>query len=137
VPAAVLENFADYIILAFTKKQIDEKLNRIYGSVEQQIAIKEANSSNKFINREIISISTSKKSYLIVSYIAFSKTVIQLVKDLFKTYVNDQIVYLEGVFKKIMKAGKYNNNAELWKVASIAFLDVVNHGLNALDCIGD
>ncbi|CAG8843181.1 26933_t:CDS:2, partial [Racocetra persica] len=72
-------------------------------SVEQQIAIKETNSSNKHINREIIGISTSKKSYSIVSYIAFFKTVIQLVKDLFKTYVNDQIVYLDGIFRKIMK----------------------------------
>ncbi|CAG8763007.1 14889_t:CDS:2, partial [Racocetra persica] len=144
VPAAVLENFADYITLAFTKKQMDEKLNVIYGSVEQQIAIKEANSSNKHINGEIIGISTSKKSYSIVSYIAFSKTVMQLVKDLFKTYVNDQIVYLEGAYSVPMKlkydcplSGKYDDNAELWKVASIAFLDVVNHGLNALDRIGD
>ncbi|CAG8514556.1 6464_t:CDS:10, partial [Cetraspora pellucida] len=151
VPAAVLENFADYITLAFTKKQMDKELNNgIYGSVEQQIAIKDANSNNKPINEEIIEISTSKKSYSIVSYVAFSKTVMQLVKDLFKTYVNDQIVYLDGVFKKIMKAysvpmklkydcplsGKYDN-AELWKVASIAFLDVVNHGLNALNRIGD
>ncbi|CAG8704246.1 2805_t:CDS:10, partial [Dentiscutata erythropus] len=151
VPAVVLENFADYIILAFTKKQMDEKPKGIYGSVEQQILTKEANSSNKFLNGEIIGISKSKKSYSTVTYIAFSKTVMQLAKDLFKTYVNDQIVYLEGIFKKIMKAygvpmklkydcplsGKYDDNAELWKVASTAFLDVVNHGLCALDRIGD
>ncbi|KAF0554404.1 endosomal peripheral membrane protein [Gigaspora margarita] len=151
VPAVILENFADYITLAFTKKQMDEKLKGIYGSVEQQILIKEANSSNKLINEEIVGISTSKKSYSTVTYIAFSKTVMQLVNDLFKTYVNDQIIYLERVFKKIMKAysvpmklkyncplsGKYDNNTVLWKVASIAFLDVVNHGLCALDRIGD
>ncbi|CAG8495454.1 3413_t:CDS:10, partial [Scutellospora calospora] len=149
VPVAVLENLADYIILAFTKKQMNEKLKGIYGSVEQQKLTKDLNSSNKLLNSEIIGISTSKKSYSVVSYIAFSKTVMQLVKNLFKTYANDKVVYLEEVFKKIIKAYsvlmelKYycplseNDNTELWKIASMTFLEVVNHGLSALDSISE
>ncbi|CAB4394110.1 unnamed protein product [Rhizophagus irregularis] len=149
-PAAVLCEFADYITLAFTKKQDDEEVARKKKSKDSHIG------SQKSVNsptspRENGGGITSNKSYSTVTYIVFSKTSMRKAKELFKKFVNDQGVYSEGAFAKIIKSygvpmklkyncppsGKHVEDIELWKIATTALLEIVKDGLTALENFGD
>jgi hypothetical protein len=101
-PAAVLCEFADYITLAFTKKQ-DDEVAKNKKSKDSQIGLQKSVNSPTSSKGENSGSITSNKSYSTVTYIVFSKTSMRKAKELFKKFVNDQGVYSEGVFAKIIK----------------------------------
>ncbi|CAG8443203.1 6201_t:CDS:10 [Funneliformis caledonium] len=147
-PAVVLCEFADYINLAFTKKQRDEEAikkqkykDNYIGLIHQQKSIS-GTTSTKGENSGVVM--SNNKSYSTVTYIVFSKTSMRKVEEMFKKFVNDQGVYSEGVFARIIKlkydcppSGKHVEDIELWKIATTAFLEIVKDGLIALENFGD
>ncbi|GES88442.1 hypothetical protein RCL_jg5346.t1 [Rhizophagus clarus] len=150
-PAAVLYEFADYITLAFTKKQDDEEVARKKKSKDSHIGLQKSVNSPISSRGENGGSIASNKSYSTVTYIVFSKTSMRRAKELFKKFVNDQGVYSEGVFAKIIKSygvpmrlkyncppsGKHVEDIELWKIATTALLEILKDGLVALENFGD
>ncbi|RIA83990.1 hypothetical protein C1645_880206 [Glomus cerebriforme] len=144
-PATVLCEFADYIALAFMKKQEDEEIAKKQKSKGGHIGLQKSINSSK---RENV---TSNKSYSTVTYIVFSKISMRKAKEMFNKFVNDQGVYSEGAFARIIKSygvpmklkydcppsGKHVEDTELWKIATIALLEIVKDGLIALENFGD
>ncbi len=120
-PAAVLCEYADYISLAFTKKQHDElaiKKQKTKDVLVNQPKSINSTTSSKGENGGVVT--SNNKSYLTVTYIVFSKTSMRKVKEMFKKFVNDQGVYSEGVFARIIKVIYYIfSNIKILKILLI------------------
>ncbi|KAI8376178.1 uncharacterized protein BYT42DRAFT_573702 [Radiomyces spectabilis] len=127
VAPLVLMDLSEYMTLAFLSPQDDPQKSKAY-------------------------IPPNQRKFSTVTYIALNKRCSTIVAELFKSHVDNPVLYSDGVFERII--GSYglpmklkydcppsykhgDDKTPLWKMATTGLLDVLSVGLKVMQSLGE